>query len=138
MCNEKWLRIEGFLQKCWKFHFAVSFLFLNRFLCFLMFFKVQNRVFPFFASGYGINLLQWTKKWWLSAVRSQKSWKIMIFRKFRFVFFDFFDIFLWFFFKVSKSSESGICVSCTQLWYKSATICQKPWLLAVRMENLEK
>ena len=24
-------------------------------------FKVQNRVFPFFSSGYGINLLQWTK-----------------------------------------------------------------------------
>ena len=75
--SRKWLGIEGFLQKCWKFHFAVSFLFLNRFLWFLMFFKVQNREFPFFASGYGIILLQWTKSQWLSAARSQIFWKLV-------------------------------------------------------------
>ena len=80
------MKNQGFLQKCCKFHYAVSFLFLNRFLWFLMFFKVQNRVFPFFASGYSINLLQWTKKSWLSAARSQTI------LKFCFLKFSFFEI----------------------------------------------
>ena len=66
--SRKLCKNQGFLQKCWNFDFAVSFWFLIRFLCFFMFFKVQNWEFRFSASDYSKNLLQWTKKSWLSAV----------------------------------------------------------------------
>ena len=60
--KRKLREIEGFLQKCWNFDSAVSFWFLICFLCFFMFFKVRNLEFPFFASNYGKNLLQWDQK----------------------------------------------------------------------------
>ena len=79
---------QGFLQKCWNFDFAVSFWFVIRFLCFFMFFKVQNWEFRFSASDYSKNLLQWTKKSWLSAVSDKifenRVFEIFIFWNFHF------------------------------------------------------